>query len=96
MNYSKFRGDDSALPSTETDVDDTGGLYDPFESNPQSGEEMVPCVDPLDEPFSPTPSVTYAVTFVCHGETYFMQMNGAALVALQLIAPGCPFTWVEI
>ena len=96
-NYCRFRGgDDSAPQSTETDVDNTAGSYDPFELNPPSGEEMEPCMDQHEEPFSHTPCVTYAVTFICKGETYFMQMNGAALVALQSIAPGCPFTAVQI
>ena len=94
MDYGRF--DDSAPQSAETDVDATEDVFNPFEAHPPSSDEMEPCLDQDEEPFSYTPGVMYAVTFECQGETFFMQMNGAALVALQTIAPGCPFIVVQI
>lgn len=97
-SYTRF-SDNSATSSAETGVDDTCEVYricqfffDTSESKPASGDENIPC----DEPFVPIASVTYAVTFDYMGETHLMQMNGAALVALQSIALGCSFTTVQM
>lgn len=91
-----YQMDDSPFPSDGTDAEGTGGPYNPFEFKPPGVEEVATCIDSLSEAFVPISNANYAVTFDYAGETHLMQMNGAALVALQSIAPGCPFTAVQM